>query len=198
MIRTVYFDLETGGLEPGRFPVIQFAAVVVNEKWEELEALEMKIAFRPGDCDPSALAVNGYTAEAWANAERETVAMDKIDALMRKYADVQKISAKGKPWSVARVAAHNATFDCEHIRAWFKKHGRFLVAGTYEPLDTLALARWYSSNHPSPPENHKLETLCRWLDVPLLQAHDAMADIRATVGVAKVLCERMGIGACPA
>lgn len=168
----------------------------MNEKWEELEALEMKIQFRAADCDPGALAVNGYTEEAWANAERETVAMDKIDALMRKYADVQKISAKGKPWSVARVAAHNAPFDCDHIRAWFKKHGRFLVAGIYEPLDTLSLARWYSANHPTPPKDHKLATLCEWLDVPLLQAHDAMADIRATVGIAKVLCERMGIGAC--
>lgn len=191
-MRTVYFDLETGGLEPGRFPIIQFAALVVDENWKELEELEMKIWFRPADCDPGALLVNGYTEEAWANAERPTIAQDKIDALMRKYADVQKVSVKGKPWSCARVAAHNAPFDCDHLGAWFKKAGRFLPAAIYEPLDTLALARWYSSNHPNPPENHKLETLCRWLDVPLLQAHDAMADIRATVAVAKTIMERAG------
>jgi len=191
-MRTVYFDLETGGLEPGRFPIIQFAAVVVNEKWEELESLEMKVAFRVSECDPGALAVNGYTEEAWASAESEAAAMGKIDALMRRYADVEKVSAKGKPWSVARVAAHNARFDCDHLVAWFKRHGRFLVAGTYEPLDTLALARWYSSNHFNPPVNHKLETLVEWLGLPAFQAHDALADVRATVAVAKTIMEKAG------
>ena len=194
-MRTVYFDVETGGLEPGRHPVIQFAAVAVAADWQEIEAFEFKLQFDPSVCDPSALEKNHYSADAWRGSVARLVALQKIGDFMRRFSDVEKVSAKGRPYSVARLAAHNARFDCDHMKALFAES--FLPAAIYEPLDTLALARWYSSAHPSPPANHKLETLVEWLGLPPFEAHDALADVRATVAVARELCERLGIGTQP-
>lgn len=195
MIRTVYFDVETGGLEPGRHPIIQFAAVAIDPEWNELEALEFKLQFDLAACEPSALEKNHYSAEAWLGALAAPVALRRIADFLKRFADVEKISKGGKPYRIARVAAHNAPLDCDHLGAFFKARNEFLPAAIYEPLDTLSLARWYSAAHPSPPSNHKLETLCAWLGVPLDNAHDALSDVRATVVVAQILCQRLGISA---
>lgn len=44
MNKMVFFDLETGGLDPGRDPIIQFAAIA-GEDWEIVEELEIKLEF---------------------------------------------------------------------------------------------------------------------------------------------------------
>ncbi len=43
--RLVFFDLETGGLDPKRHPIIQLAAVAVDAGLEVLEAFEAKVIF---------------------------------------------------------------------------------------------------------------------------------------------------------
>lgn len=182
--RIVFFDLETGGLDPLRHPIIQLAAVAVDAKWNESTA------------EPEALAVNSFDAKVW---EREAVgqleAMERTADLFRRHATMQKISAKGRPYSVARLAAHNAPFDCGFLVQWFKSAGMFCPAACFEPLDTLSLARWASLGAKDGPENHELESLCQWLGIELDGAHDALADVRATVQVARVLTQRLGIGA---
>lgn len=193
--RIVFFDLETGGLDPLRQPIIQFAAVAVDAEWNEVEALELKVAFDPATADPGALAVNSFDTEVWKReAVHVNAARDRVADLFRRNATMQKISAKGRPYSVARLAAHNASFDCGFLVQWFKQAAMFCPAACFEPLDTLSLARWASLGASPAPENHKLETVCRWLGIELDGAHDALADVRATVQVARVLTQRLGIG----
>jgi DNA polymerase III alpha subunit (gram-positive type) len=191
--RIVFFDLETGGLEPGKHPVIQFAGIAVDGAWEELEALELKLQFNPASADPEALAVNHYASEAWSEALSPAPAAITIAAFFRRHASLRKTSKVGRPYTVARVAAHNARFDCDHLGAFFKARGEFCPAALYEPLDTLALARWVSLRSESQPKDHKLGSLCEWLGVPLDAAHDALADVRATVEVARLLSGRIGV-----
>jgi DNA polymerase III epsilon subunit-like protein len=88
-------------------------------------------------------------------------------------------------------------FDTSFLGELYRRGSMFCPAALYEPLDTLPLARWYTSAHPSPPANHKLETLAEWLGLPAFEAHDALADVRATVAVARELCKRLGIGSAP-
>lgn len=196
--RVVFVDVETGGLDPSRNPIVQFAAVVVDGAWDEIEALEVKLHFDLAACDPGALEANRYDPETW---KREGVsgplARQRVADLFRRHSAMEKVSRAGKPYTVARLAAHNAPFDCGFIAAWFKQGNLFCPAACFEPLDTLALARWASLGAPDGPADHKLGSLCAWLGVPLDKAHDALSDVRATVAVARVLAERLGIRWAP-
>jgi len=189
--RIVFFDVETGGLDPQRHPIIQFAAIVIDGSWEEIESLELKIKFDPQAADADALRINGYSEEAWRSAVSPAIAMGKICDLFRRHATLEKISAKGSMYTVARVAGHNARFDGEFLAAWFRRAGVFCPAACYEALDTLALARWVSLLSDTKLANHKLGTICAWLGVELAQAHDAIEDVRATVRCARILLSRL-------
>ncbi len=194
--RIVVFDVETGGLDPNRHPVIQFAAIACDGLWGEVESMELKIKFDPKTADPKALEVNHYNPEVWATeAVAESRALDWIAQFFRRHATVSKISAQKKPYTVARICAHNAPFDSGFLAAWFKRAGVFCPAACFEPLCTLNLARWLTLGAPNPPANHKLGTLCEWLgiDLPAEEAHDALADVRATVQLARMLTAALGL-----
>ncbi len=68
----VFFDLETGGLEPERHPIIQLAAVAVSGDLErELGELEIKLRFDPAHCEVEALRGNSFGLnQPWPSSER--------------------------------------------------------------------------------------------------------------------------------
>lgn len=191
--RLIVFDVETGGLDPNRHPVIQFAGIAVDDVWAELEALEVKVRFDESAADAEALAVNHYDRETWEReAVAQPIARGMIADFMRRHATLRKLSRSHKPYTVARLAAHNARFDAEFLAAWFKRTNEFLPGACYEALCTLDLARWVSFVRRSAPLDHKLGTLCALLGIEHGDAHDALADVRATVEVARRLTAMVG------
>lgn len=188
--RLVFFDLETGGLDPQRHPVTQFAAIAVDDQFNELGSIELKIDFDPKTADPEALKLNGYDAEIWrTTAIRADAALGKIADFLKRHATVEKTSQRsGRPYRVARLAGHNAAeFDARFLQALFKREGQFLPA-EYRALDTVQLAAWYYLHRPDAPENLKLETLVGHLGIQRDgDAHEALSDVRACVEVARRL-----------
>lgn len=187
--RLVFFDLETGGLDPHRHPVTQFAAIAVDDEFSELDSLELKLQFDPKAADPEALKLNGYDPEVWRSDALRTVdALPRISAFLKKHATVDKVSQKsGKPYRVARLAGHNAAeFDARFLQALFKREGQFLPA-EYRALDTVQLAAWhFLVRLDVEPENLKLETLVGHLGIERSGvAHDALSDVRACVALAR-------------
>jgi len=63
-MKTVYVDLETGGLEM-HHPVIQIAAVAVDGDWNELGAFQVKLFFDESKAEPEALRINRYDRSIW-------------------------------------------------------------------------------------------------------------------------------------
>lgn len=63
-MRLVFFDLETGGLNPETDPIIQVAAIAVDANLETLEEVEMKLLFTPSLVPKEVLDINHYTPEA--------------------------------------------------------------------------------------------------------------------------------------
>ena len=184
--RLVVFDVETGGLDPFRHPVIQFAGVAVDQDWRELEALELKVDFDLDGADPEALRLNGYSAEVWAKESMSPpMARGRIADFLRRNATLEKVSQRsGRPYTVARLCGHNSRFDGEFLATWFKRAEQFLPGACFESLDTLALARWVSFVTPPGPRDHKLGSICEWLGIVHGGEHEALADVRATVAVA--------------
>ena len=188
-MRHVFFDLETGGPDPARHSVIQFAGIAVHaEKLDEVQRLEVKLDFDRYAADKEALEINSYNAATW---ERSQVppwqAATTIGAFLKANADVAMTSKAGRPYRVAQLVGHNAqAFDWPFLRLLFSRSLVFLPA-SFRVLDTLQLALWHFEGQPKRPKDFKLATLAEWFGVQHNEAHDALVDVRATIEIAKAL-----------
>lgn len=85
----VVIDLETGGLETHR-PILQIAAIAVDDKYNELEVFETKIQFDEAKACPDALRRNHYRRAEW---KRSAVAPKKaawaLARFLRRHATVE-------------------------------------------------------------------------------------------------------------
>lgn len=194
MGKTVFFDLETTGLSPWKNEIVQIAAVVVDDKtMKELATYEQKVAFCVEDANPEALKVINWEArkEEWdRRAVHRYKAVWSFKDFLKKHATVRKTSKKGHEYKVAQMAGHNAAgFDMPFISAAFKKEREFFP-GDYHCIDTMVMAqvcRWLGKLRT---RDLKLETLYKELTGERLEgAHDALADVRATVEIARRMKE---------
>jgi DNA polymerase-3 subunit epsilon len=189
--RIVFFDLETSGLDPERHEIIQIAAIAATMPcFEPVEELERKVQFDVLRAEPGALEKNSYEKQTW---EREAVsqaeALREFDAFVRRHSTMQRVSKKsGKPFNTCRMAGHNASsFDIKFIKAFY---GREFCPCDIHVYDTLQLAGWWASSQADPPANLQLSTLCEHLGISLPDAHDALADVRASLAIARELLSR--------
>lgn len=189
--RTIYADLETAGVLDTQ-PDIQLAAIAIDdESGAELEVLECKIKFDPELASPEALQINHYTADAWADALPVSVVANRFSGFCSRHATIRMVSKAGKPYHVARLCGHNmATFDGPRLRRMFEKLRLF---APWDPRVrcTLQRALWHFDECPSlpRPENFKLATLCRHFEIPVHETHEALADVRLTIQLARALAK---------
>ena len=198
---TVYFDLETGGIEAHQ-PNIQIAAIAVRDG-VEVAAFEHKIRFDDSVADPEALAINHYDAAVWADqAVTSETAVRAFSRFCRDHADLELLSKRtGRPYSVARLAGHNiVSFDIPRLRRMFDEStDSYLPACWWYPLDTYQRAIWHFAERDIPtPENYKLSTLAAHFGLDAEGAHDALADVRLSAGVAHAIARHQPQGKTPA
>ena len=186
----VFFDLETGGVEP-QHPVIQLAAVAIDDAGAEKSSFETKLAFDESACDPEALKINHYDRAAWKDALNTAQAVQLFSTWLRPYSSVSLVSKRtGRPYSVARLAGYNAvSFDLPRLRGLF---GTAFFPCEYLCRDVLQRALFYFDEHPElpKPENFKLSTVYAYFKISVDGAHDALADARLSAGLSRVLQER--------
>jgi len=190
-MRLVFFDIETGGLDALRHPITQLAAVAVDSQLHELDTFEVKIDFDRSKADPDALLKNSYDHAVWQREQvRPAEVINRFTAFLRDYCDVECVSKRtGNPYRVAQVVGHNAaTFDYPFLAALYGQHKAFLLAYP-RVMDTCQRAIWWFHERPeiAQPENFQLGTLAKYFGIPLDNAHDALADVRATVELCRVL-----------
>lgn len=189
MSKIVFFDLETGGLDHRKHPVIQFAGVAL-EDWKEIDSLELKIRFRLDRADSDALDLNSYDPIVWnREAVDKSNAVIAISSFLHSHSTVPMISKRGKAWKSCQLAGHNAKFDRDFLAALFDSVQEFCVGG-FIPLDTMYLAAWWREGlaaNVAQPADIKLATLCEYFSIDTGRAHDALTDVRATVELAKRL-----------
>lgn len=188
--RFIIFDLETGGPDAKRHPIIQIAAIAIDKSFEVLEAFEAKIRFERKKANASSLRKSSYHPGVWANeaGERRRVAKD-FAAFLRRHATTSALSSKGEAYHVAQLVAHNAAFDGPFLSNWYEQVGLFLPARR-QVLCTLQLALWrFAMSGEQPPANFQLATLCAHFGVPFhaVKAHEALGDAAATVQLLKAM-----------
>ena len=182
----VFFDLETGGLLASH-PNIQLAAVAVNDALEELEHYEAKIQFNESDADLEALKMNHYDRGTWE--ERAIPVRDVIltfSSFLKRHSSIEMVSKRtGNPYSVARLAGHNVvTFDVPRLQAMY---GREFLPAHPQALDTLQLALWRMVGAKDCPKSNKLTDLCEFFGIEIPDAHDALADVRGSIAIARAM-----------
>lgn len=186
-MHTIYFDLETGGLQM-EHPVIQLAAVAVDQNLVEIDSFERKIQFVEASADPEALMLNHYDAEVWKREAKpfQTVVRD-FDKFLFPYRDIQMVSKAGKPYSVALLGGYNAAnFDAPRLQRMFKNASQFLAAHP-RTLDVLQGIMWRDYLAGEFHLSYKLGDVCARLGIELTGAHDALADVRGTVELVRRL-----------
>lgn len=190
-MKLVFFDLETGGFDPERHPIIQIAAMAVDANLTPIETFEVKIKFDLATADPEALQRNSYHAETWEReAVSEIVACHEFSAFLKRHSDVKQVSQRtGRPYLVAQLIGQNAdTFDNPFLQAWYKRLDQFLPAAprvmcTYQ----RAMHFFHEKPYLVPPVNFRLEELAKYFQFELKNAHDALADVMATHHVYKAM-----------
>jgi DNA polymerase-3 subunit epsilon len=190
----LFVDTETTGLDPKINDVHQIAGQIVIDG---VTVEEFNYQFQPHSWDnvqEEALAVSGLTVD---DLKKRTMTSKKtyteFNTLLCRFVD--KYNKKDK----FVIGGYNCNFDAGFINEWYIKHGNkyffgLCHGGAY--LDGLLLALMYEIKCGKVvfEPNRKLGTVAKHLGIELDNAHDALADIRATRQVIKTLWNRtMGV-----
>jgi DNA polymerase III epsilon subunit-like protein len=179
--RLVFVDLEVGKAGRQRL-ILQIAAVALTRSLVELESFEAKILTDvPRDAE---IRHRRFNRAQWqAEAKHPKVVAYEFGRFLGRHATVEIAGTSRRRIAVAQLVAHNAEFDGLFLRDWFERLGLFLPA-SYRVHCTLQRALWLFQEQSGmiPPADFKLGTLCRYFGImlPLHEAHDALADVRAT------------------
>lgn len=149
-------DLETTGLSPRSGDRVIELAIARVDRDGHIED-EYATLINPDGVDTGPVFVHGISNDAVAGAPRFIdIAGELLDRL-----------------DGAVVVAHNAPFEEHFLAAEFARAG-ISLPGPVPALDTL----WLAQRTVSTP-NHRLGTLCRAAEIPLVDAHAALGDVRA-------------------
>ena len=190
MLTTVFIDFETAGVRDDQ-PNIQLAAIAVSAEWKELAVFEQKIQFDESKADPKALEINHYDREVWKRSAVPPIkCVAEFSEFLRPFCMVQKISQRtGAPYSVARLAGHNAAaFDGPRLRRMFEECRTFLPAELHV-RDTLQRALWWFDERGITADSLRLTELCKYFQISTDGAHDALTDVRLSIALARKLTE---------
>ena len=204
MEKLVFFDLETTGLDLVKDDVIQIAAVAVTyypfkEKmerasfdFEELDRFEVKIAPTPQGLE-NLWEGSNYSPEVWAAEQVPAgLAWRRFFAFLRRHSTVERTSkGKGTIYRVAQLAGHNVDkFDKQLVWREGRHHDLYVPASgnCWDTVQLAITARVLGFPEVVELPDLRLGTLAAAAGYPLGDdAHEALADVRATVAVARWL-----------
>jgi DNA polymerase III epsilon subunit-like protein len=184
------FDTETGGLNPGDADLLTGYFGIVDESYQVVEELYLKL--KPSDrlpiAEAGALKVNGIDIKAHLD-DPETITYeaghDKLVAMLKKYSKKTGRSINIRPMG------YNVPFDIK----WVQHH--LLFAPEWENLlhykhvdvmqnvDFLKDCGWF------PQDLGSLGTVVDYLQLPKRSAHNAKEDSLMTLDLHKKLLEIM-------
>lgn len=152
----VVFDVETTGLSAVYDTIIELAAVKIHDG-EVIDRFE-SFANPHHSLSQTTIDLTGITDDMVKNAP-------EVDEVLKDF----------YAWTGDSVlVAHNASFDIGFLNQGYKKLNYNKVENAV--IDTLELSRFLFPEL----KNHRLNTLCKFLDIELTQHHRAIYDAEAT------------------
>lgn len=158
--RFAVIDVETSGLSARRHRLLQIAVVTTDGSGRVLSEWSTYVRRRFAPVGPTE--IHGITRSTVRRAPRFSDVMGEL---------VGQLDG-------ATIVAHNAQFDWAFVRRALRRAG-YRVPDARR-ICTLRLSRQLD---PERLVRHRLGDLCERYGVPLVNAHDALTDARATAGV---------------
>ncbi|MDG2187305.1 MAG: exonuclease domain-containing protein [Hyphomicrobiales bacterium] len=192
----IFYDFETSGrAEPAKKTrngqwdqILQVGAILCNEDLAELDRFEMKCSLNKSLIPhPSALLVNNLSMSAISNTNN-----------ISNYTLVYKMMEKFKKWGPAIFIGYNSiSFDEEFLRnALFQNlhENPYLTqingnkrADLYNIVRAASLYIPTCLKIPDMKGSYRLENLAPANDINHEDAHDALADVIATIEISKII-----------
>ena len=176
-MKILWYDTETTGLTENS-AMFQISGVIeIDGEVKE----EFDIFCKPhegADISEQALEVTGITREQLESFQPPKKAYEELVGIFSKYID--KFDREDK----FIIAEQNIKFDIDVLNRFFKRNndnymGSFL--NYKQVFDTMSVYTALEIADVVPTlENHRLETICKVMGVKLSNAHNSLADIRAT------------------
>ena len=189
MPNLVFYDFETCSSNVSYGQIIQAAAVLVNDNFQELDRYEARCKLSPG-----------IVPEAMALLVNKTTPKVLKETNLSHYQMLRQLIDKFKEWKNSTFIGYNSiNFDEEFLRRTLFKNLEYpYLTNTNgnERGDLFSLARachlYYPDCIKTPISNKnnpvfKLEKLAPMNDIKHDKAHSAMGDVLATIEIAKLL-----------
>ena len=189
MPNLVFYDFETCSSNVSYGQIIQAAAILVNDNFQELDRYEGRCKLSPG-----------VVPEAMALLVNKTTPRMLKETNLSHYQMIRELVEKFKQWKNSTFIGYNSiNFDEEFLRRTLWKNLEFpYVTNTNgsERGDLFSLARachlYYPQciKTPMSDKNNplfKLEKLAPMNGIKHDEAHSAMGDVLATIEIAKLL-----------
>lgn len=172
-----FYDTETTGTNAKLHSMVQLAGIVeINGNVVE----EIDLRFKPHEgreITEEALEVTQKTVEDLMAYPDARLGLAELKAILGKY--VNKFDKNDKFVPVGYNIGFDTDFLIESFRAIEDKYG----IGSYlfhAPIDIRSYVGEMIARRKFRARNYKLGTVCYYREVELCNAHDALADIRAT------------------
>lgn len=187
--KLVYIDTETTGTSPEAHSIVQIAAIFEVDG-KEVGTFESKVRPLPNRLfDEGALKVHGYTREEMATFPEPSEVLNRLTIAFGRHIILSDRS------DVFTPVGYRVTFDVSFLIDWMAtitgNKFAFWKMMTPYAVDALAFILHLRAIGRVAWPKYRLTDVCRHLGIPLEEAHDAMADVRATRALARRVLERL-------
>lgn len=187
MIKIIFIDTETGGVNAEKSALIQLSGIIEVDGTEKEKFNFYIKPFENSEVNEKALEVQGRTLEELRTEKYidESIIYKKFLEILDKYIDKYDKNDK------FIVAGYNVKFDIDILKALFERNNNKFLFSYFNSsmLDPLYSVRLLQVAGMLPVlENNKLETWCKYFNIEL-KAHDSLQDITATKKLIEKLIE---------
>lgn len=175
----LFFDFETGGLDAKKNPILSMGYIVDIGGVEQESGIVYMRPFPHQKIESEALRVNGFTEEQTATFPEPTEALQKLCGGLAAYVDCYTPETRLLP------VGFNSHFDFSflmewHIRSGLGRQGIFSYVHSFH-LDVRQIyCMLFAHREAELTQRRTLAALCEEYSIRLENAHDALADVRAT------------------
>lgn len=185
MIKILFTDLETSGIDHTKHGITQIASILIHKEGNALSIIDtystsVKL-FRGQLISQEAMEKTGLSKEQIETFPEPETVFKEYQEFLGKHCD--KFNKMDKYF----FAGYNSKFDNDFLREFWKRNNDQYFGSWFwsNQLDIMSLATDHLMDKRTAMPNFQLSTVAQELQIQLNDAHDALSDIQATVEIYK-------------